>query len=134
MMKKTELMQGSAARLVVCILAGLMAVLVLLALCSVGVLVGVLSDVPFAVTASGCLTVGCLLAAFRAARCSPGKRLLWALAAGGGVMLCLFILSFVCFGGPVDGSRAAVNTGCVLAASLLGGFLGAAGRRKKRKR
>lgn len=134
MMKKTELMQGSAARLPVCILIGLLTVLLMLAVCSFAVIIGILSDVPFAVPATGSLMLGCLLAAFRAARCSAGRRLLWALAAGGGVLLCLFILSFVCFDGPVNGLRAAVNTGCALAASLLGGFLGAAGRRKKRKR
>ena len=133
-MKKTELMQGTAVRLSVCILIGLLTVLLLLAVCSFAVIIGILSDVPPEVLATGSLLVGCMLAAFRAARISLGKRLLWALAAGGGVLLCLFILSFVCFEGPINGSRAAVNVGCVLAASLLGGFFGATGRRKKRKR
>lgn len=133
-MKKAELMQGTAARLAVCILVGLAATLIMLTVCSLAVVVGILSDVPFVVPASASLMVGCLLAAFRAARSSTGRRLFWALAAGGGVLLCLFILSFVCFDGPVDGLRAAVNAGCALAASLLGGIFGAAGRRKKRKR
>lgn len=134
MMKKTEFTQGSAARLSVCILIGLATVFLLLAVCSFAVIVGVLADVPFSVLAAGCLVLGCLLAAFRAARISPSRRLLWALAAGGGVMLCLFLISFICFDDPINGSRAAMNVGCALAASLLGGILGAAGRRKKRKR
>lgn len=134
MMKKTEAMQNSAARLPVCILIGLVMVGLLLAGCSLLVVIGVLPGVPYAVLACGSLMVGCFLAAFRAARCSTGRRLLWALAAGGGVPFCLFVLSFLCFGGAVDGLRAAINTGCALAASLLGGIVGAAGRRKKRKR
>ncbi|MBR3866313.1 MAG: TIGR04086 family membrane protein [Butyricicoccus sp.] len=134
MMKKTELTQRSAARLLVCILIGLAAVLLMLAVCSLAVVAGAFSGVPVSVLASGCLVPGCLLAAFRAARCSSSRRLLWALAAGGGVLLCLFICSFVCFDGPLNGLRAAVNAGCVLVSSLLGGILGAAGRRKKRKR
>ena len=81
-----------------------------------------------------CLAVGCLLAAFRAARCMPGRKLIWAVLAGGGLLLCLIICSFACFGGPVEGSRVAVGAGCAFAASLLGGFLGAAGRKRKRKR
>ena len=133
-MKKTEFTQGSAARLSVCILIGLAAVFLLLAVCSFAVVAGALPDVPLAVPAAGCLMPGCLLAAFRAARSSPSRRLLWALAAGGGVLFCLLLLSLLCFDGPVDGPRAAVNAGCALAASLLGGLLGAAGRRKKRKR
>ena len=133
-MKKTEITQGSAARLSVCILIGLVTVFLLLAVCSFAVVIGVLSDVPFSVLAAGCLMLGCLLAAFRAARSSSSRRLFWALAAGGAVLFCLFLLSFVCFDGPIDGTRAAINAGCALAASLLGGILGAAGRRKKRKR
>ena len=134
MMKKTEFTQSSAARLSVCILIGLVTVFLLLTVCSFAVIIGVLSDVPFSVLAVGCLVLGCLLAAFRAARSSSSRRLLWALAAGGGVLLCLFLISFICFDGPVDGLRVAMNAGCALAASLVGGILGAAGRRKKRKR
>ncbi len=136
-MKQTEIgknAQGMAGKLAVSIGIGCAVVLLLLALCALAVCTGFLAEAPLAVMASGSLTLGSLLAAFRAARCSPGQRLLWALAAGGGLLLCLVLLSFVCCGGPVEGARVAVNAGCVLFASLLGGVLGAAGRKKKRKR
>lgn len=133
-MKKAETMSRPAARFAVSVLLGLVAVLAAMAVCSFGVLAGPLSGVSYAVLAPGCLALGCLLAAFRAARCMPGRKLLWAVLAGGGLLLCLIICSFACFGGPVEGSRVAVNAGCALAASLLGGFLGAAGRKRKRKR
>ena len=134
MMKKAESMQNPVLRLAVCVLVGLVATLGAMAACSLGVLAGPLAGAPFAALAPGCLALGGLLAAFRAARCMPGRRLLWALAAGGGMLLCLIIISLAWFGQPVDGLRVAVNAGCVLAASLLGGFLGAAGRKRKRKR
>ena len=132
-MKKTEIKQDFAIRLLICMLIGLATVLLAMAVCSFGVLTGALAALPLSVLASGCLMLGCFLAAFRAARCSPGQKLLWALLVGGGLFLCLLILSFLCCGEAVDGLRIASNAGCVLAASLLGGFLGAAGRRKKKK-
>ena len=133
-MKKADTMSRPAVRFAVSVLIGLAAVLAAMAACALGVLTGPLSGVPTAVLAPGCLIAGCLLAAFRAARCMPGQKLVWALLAGGGLLLCLLILSFVCFGGPVEGSRVAVNGGWARAASVLGGFLGAAGRKRKRKR
>ena len=133
-MKKADTMSSPAVRFAVSVLIGLAVVLAAMAVCSLGVLAGPLSGVPYAVLAAGCLIAGCLIAAFRAARCIPGRRLFWALLAGGSLLLCLIICSFAFFGGPVAGSRVAVNAGCALAASVLGGFLGAAGRKRKRKR
>lgn len=131
MMKKAE-NKNPAAILGVPILLGLIALLLLMAIGALLVLCGrmatttILQFVLIAIAVCSALTG--LIAAIRAVH----NKLLWGLAGGLGLYICLLLISFLWIGEPVRLVRVLL-TGAVAILSAAGGAIAGASRRKQKK-
>ncbi len=112
--------------------AGLAATLLMLLVGALLVRRGTLNEAFMRSYAVLSLAFGCALSAFIASVCAPGRKLLW--AAGAGMMVFLFLLLGAVFASedPISILKTVLSFLCALAASAIGGFAGAA-KRKKRK-
>ena len=115
------------------LLCGLSGTLLLMAACSVLVLRGTIGTGQIPAFALGCLAAGSLCAAVLAARRALRQRLLWGLAAGLCLFVCLVMLSLLWLGQPVSLPRVGIAFAVCALSALTGGMLGAGMKRKKRK-
>jgi|MucameStandDraft_1065616.scaffolds.fasta_scaffold38866_2 putative membrane protein (TIGR04086 family) len=129
-MKKAETVPV-AQILAIPVLLGFGATLLLMALGSLLVLSGKAENQQIPVLARGCLGIGCLSASFLAARRAAGRRLLWGIAAGGLLFVCLALLSLLWIGEPINLLRILGNFAISVITTLSGGMLGAGMKRKK---
>lgn len=116
------------------VLLGLGVALLLMAAGSLAVLSGKADPARIPVLALLCLALGSLCAAMTAARRAPKSRLVWGVAAGVALFVCLMALSLVWLGQPASLFRMGTNFAVSLAAACVGGALGAGMKQKKRRK
>ena len=115
------------------VLAGLGITLLLMAAGSLLVLGGKADPEQIPLLALICLAAGTACASFFAARRAVKSRLVWGLAAGLLLFVCLMALSLIWLGYTTSPIRIAANLLVSLIASCAGGMLGASLKKKKRK-
>ncbi len=116
------------------VLLGLVSTLALMAAGALLIMSGKAETVQIPMLTRICVAVGALLASALAARRASKSRLLWGLAAGGALFVCLVALSLVWLGQPVSLARVGVNFAVTAVASACGGMLGASMKRKKHRK
>jgi len=111
---------------------GILATLLFLLIGAILIRRGSLEETTIRPWALAGLTIGCITAAFIAAKCAPGGKFLWAAAAGFIVFLSLLASSLFIARQPIHFIRSLISLLCALIASTIGGFVGATTRKKKR--
>ncbi|MCB6367051.1 TIGR04086 family membrane protein [Intestinibacillus massiliensis] len=133
-MKKAENAAPISAVLGFPILAGLVLTLLLMLAGALAVYGGKVSGDLIPQASLAALGVGGFVAALLAARRAGRSRLLWGLAAGGILFLCLLLLSLVWIGEPVRLPRVLLVFGVTLVAACAGSITGASLKKSKRKK
>lgn len=133
-MKKAENTAPVGAILAFPVLAGLALTILLMLGGALAVYHGKVSAGLIPQAALGALGIGVFAAALLAARRAGKSRLLWGLAAGGALFLCLLLLSLTWIGEPVRLTRILLVLGVTLVAACAGSIAGASLRKTKRKK
>lgn len=132
MMRKTNEGSTPAGVLLPAGAAGLLTTLLLMLVGAVLVHRGTLAEGAIVPCAWAFLAAGTALAGLIASKRAGGRKLLWALGAGGVVFLILLAAGLMLGSQPIHLVRASASLLCTLAASALGGLAGANMRKKKR--
>lgn len=132
MMRKTNENSAPVGIVLSAAAGGILAALLFLLAGAILVQRGSLEETMIRLWALAGLAIGCIVAAFIAAKYAPGGKFLWAAAAGFMVFLFLLIVSLFVVRQPVHFIRSSISLLCALIASTIGGFVGATTRKKKR--
>lgn len=132
MMRKTNENSAPVGIVLSAAAGGIVATLLFLLMGAIFIRRGSLEEAMIRPWALAGLALGCILAAFIAAKCAPGGKFLWAAAAGFIVFLLLLTISLVIVRQPIHFIRSIISLLCALIASTIGGFVGATTRKKKR--
>lgn len=132
MMRKTNENNAPVGIVLSAAAGGILATLLFLLIGAMFIRRGSLEETMIRPWALAGLAIGCIIAAFIAAKCAPGGKFLWAAAAGVIVFLLLLTISLFVARQPIHFIRSAISLLCALIASTIGGFFGATTRKKKR--
>lgn len=131
-MKKNE--TGSVLQvLAVPVLIGLVSTLVMMAICSVIILLGKMSSTQVSNLSLVCIGLGSIITAFMASRLAKQQKLLWGLASGLCLFICMVLISLAWLGQAVDFVRVIVNLAVSVITAVLGSLLGASMKHKRYK-
>ncbi len=115
------------------VLVGLIATLILMAICSVIIWLGKISSTQISTLSLVCLGIGSFFTAWIAAQRAQQKRLIWGLAAGLCLFACMAIVSLAWLGQTVDFMRVIINFAVSAITAVLGSVLGASMKHKRYK-
>ena len=133
-MKKTDNTTSASKVLGFPILTGLVLTLVLMLVGAALVYGGKIDESFIPQIAIAILGLGGFLSALLAARRAPRSRLLWGLAAGGILFLCLLLLSLVWIGEPIRIARVVLVLAVTMVAGFAGGLASSNVKKRRRKR